>query len=126
MRHRLLPLPCVCKAEWRCPPLTDPFLQHAVRREPDRVFDPFAFEILIDFGIGEAGVGAEIEARDLASIARHNRLQDVRPAVGTVNVPRSQRAAFQVAILVEDEQRTDLRCSRSCDHRGCGQLTVSN
>ena len=49
-------------------------------------FDPFALEILVDFGIGEAGVGAEIDARQLAAIAGHDRLQCALPSIGAVHV----------------------------------------
>jgi len=45
--------------------MTDPFLQGAVGGKPDRVFDALGLEEVIDVGIGEAGVGAEIDARDL-------------------------------------------------------------
>ncbi len=60
--------------------IADAFLQDAVGRQPNGVFDPFPFEILVDLGIGEAGVGAEIEARNLAAIAGHDRLQDALPS----------------------------------------------
>jgi hypothetical protein len=63
------------------------------------------FEILIDLGIGEAGVGPEIDARELATIPRHDRLQHCLPSVGAVNIARAQRATFQIAELVEHEQR---------------------
>ena len=76
--------------------IADPFLQDSVRRKPDRVFDPFGFEILVDIRIGEAGVGAEIDARQLAAIARHDRLQNAFPAVGAVKVAGPQSAAFEI------------------------------
>jgi hypothetical protein len=85
--------------------VADAFLQDAVRRKPDRVLDAFRFQILVDIGIGEARVGAEIDARDLAAIARHDGLQHIPPAVGAVNVVGTKRAAFQIAELVEHEQR---------------------
>jgi len=85
--------------------IADAFLQDAIGGQPDCVFDPFAFEILVDIGIGEAGVGAEVDARKLAAIARHDRLQYALPTVGAVNIAGSQRAAFQIAELVEHEQQ---------------------
>lgn len=51
--------------------VADPVLQDAVRRKPDRVFDPFGFKIFVDIEIGEARDSVEIDARDLAAIARH-------------------------------------------------------
>src|SRR5271166_4387148 len=85
--------------------IADAFLQYAVGGQPNGVFDPFAFEILVDLGIGETRVGAEIDARDLALIARHDRLQHALPFIGAVNIARAQGAALQIAKLVEHEQR---------------------
>jgi len=84
--------------------IADPFLQDAVRGKPDRVFDAFGFEILIDIRIGEARVGAKIDARDLAAIALHDRLQNALPAIGAVDVAGTKRTAFQIAKLIEQEQ----------------------
>ena len=85
--------------------VADPLLQDAVGRKPDRILDPLRFEELVDIGIRKAGVGAEIEARDLAPIACHDRVEHVVPAVGAVHVAGTKRTAFQVAELVEHEQR---------------------
>ena len=41
----------------------------------------------------------------LPLIARHDRLQHAVPPVGAVNVAGTQGAAFQIAKLVEHEQR---------------------
>jgi hypothetical protein len=46
-----------------------------------------------------------MDARDLAAIARYDRLQDAFPAVGAEHVAGPQGAALQIAILVEHEQR---------------------
>ena len=43
--------------------IADTLLQDAVRRQANGVFDPLGFEELVDIGIGEAGVGPEIDAR---------------------------------------------------------------
>ena len=40
--------------------MANAFLQDAVGRKPNGVFDPFAFEVLIDHGIGEAGADSII------------------------------------------------------------------
>src|SRR6516165_10791078 len=42
---------------------------------------------------------------DLALVARHDRLEHVVPAVSAVHVPGTQSTAFEVAKLVEHEQR---------------------
>ena len=85
--------------------IADPLLKDAVRRKSNGVFDPFSLQIFVHLGIGEAGIGAEIDARDLALIPRHDRLQNAFPSTGAVNVARAQSAAFQIAELVEHEQR---------------------
>ena len=85
--------------------VADPVLQDPVRRQQDRVFDSFGFEIFVDIGIGKAGVSAKIDARDLAAIARHDGIMHTLPAIGAVDVAGTTRAALQIAELIEDEQR---------------------
>ena len=53
--------------------IADPALQDLVGRQPDRVLDPLGFQELVDLRHGEGRVGPEIDARDLAPIARHDR-----------------------------------------------------
>jgi hypothetical protein len=79
-------------------------LQDAVCRQTYGVFDPFDFEKLVDLGIGKAGIGSEINERDLAAIARHDRLQNLIPAICAGDVAGTKRAPFEVAELVEQEQ----------------------
>jgi hypothetical protein len=74
--------------------VADAFLEHAVGRQPDRVLEALR--------VGKGGIGAEIEARDLAPIARHDRVKHVLPAVGAMHVARTKGAAFQIAELVEE------------------------
>jgi hypothetical protein len=81
--------------------VADPVLQDAVRRKPDRVLDPFGFKIFVDIRIGEGGIGAEIDARDLAAIARHDTIKHTLPAIGAVDVAGTKRAALQIAELIE-------------------------
>ncbi len=50
--------------------IADPFLQDAIGGKPNGVSYAFGFQVFVDLGIGEARVGAEINARDLAVIAR--------------------------------------------------------
>ncbi len=45
---------------------------------------------LIDPRIGKAGVGAEIKARDLATIAQHDRFQHALPSIGAMNIAGAQ------------------------------------
>jgi hypothetical protein len=52
---------------------------------------------LIDFRVSEARVGAEIDARDLAPVTRHDRVEHFLPAVRAVHVAGTQSAALQTA-----------------------------
>src|SRR6516165_3899771 len=85
--------------------IADPLLQHLVGRKADCVLDPLGFQELVDPWHGEGRIGAEIEARNLAPIARHDRFEPVFPAVGAVDVAGTQRATFRIAELVEHKKR---------------------
>src|SRR4029077_11330153 len=85
--------------------VANPALQDLVGRQPDRVFDPLRLQELVDFWHCKGRVRPEIDARDLALIARHDRLENTIPTIGAVHVAWTQRAAFQVAELVEHEER---------------------
>jgi hypothetical protein len=61
-----------------------------VRGKPDRILDPLGFEKLIDLRICETRVGSQIDARNLASISRHDWLQHAIPTVGAVDVAGTQ------------------------------------
>ena len=89
--------------------VADPLLQDVVLRQADRVLDPLGFEVFVDLGICEARVGPEIDARHLALVARYDRREHVSPSVGAVDIAGTQRATFQIAELVEDEQRVEAR-----------------
>ena len=80
-------------------------LQNAVGRQPDRVLVAFGLQELVDLGVGKGGIGAEVVAEVALPVAGHDRFEHVLPAVRRVNVARTQRAAFQIAELVEHEQR---------------------
>jgi hypothetical protein len=41
--------------------MADPPLQHLVGRQADRVADAFLLQQLVDLGLGERGIGAEVE-----------------------------------------------------------------
>jgi len=85
--------------------MADPFLQDPGGRQANGVFDPFVFEVVVNVGIGEAGVASKVDARDAAFVARHDRLEHVVPSVGAMDVAGAKGAALQVAKLVEHEQR---------------------
>src|SRR5499427_9470057 len=55
--------------------VANPTLQDLVGRQSDRILDPLRFEKLVDLGHGEGCIGSKIDARDLASIALHDRVE---------------------------------------------------
>ena len=91
--------------DWPLEQISDPPLQDGVFRQTNGVFDPFGFEELVDLWVCEAGIGPKIDARDLASVTRHDRVEHFLPAVCAVDVAGTQGTAFQIAELIEHEQR---------------------
>ena len=80
-------------------------LEDAVGRQPDRVLVAFGFQELVDLGVGEGSIGTKVAAKVALPVAGHDRFEHVPPAIRRMDVARSQRALFEVAELVEHEQR---------------------
>src|SRR4051794_28407007 len=95
--------------------MSDPILQHLVGRQPDRVAGTLGFEILVDLRIGEGCITPEIQMLYNAPVTRNHRLQHRAPAVGTMDVARSQHTPLDIAELIEHEQRMIA---------GAGEMTV--
>ncbi len=83
--------------------MADALLQNAVGRQADRVIAAFGFEERLDLGAGAGVIGAEVAAKLALPIARHDRFEQVLPAVRRMDVARAQRGTLQVAELVEHE-----------------------
>src|SRR5262245_2388676 len=71
---------------WTLEQITDPVLEDLVGRQPDRILDPFGFQVFVDARHGEGCIGPEIDARYLALVACDDRLERTAPAVGAVHV----------------------------------------
>ena len=84
--------------------IADLLLEDLVGGKPDRILDPLRFQELVDPWHGECGVGTEVEARYSAAIARNDRLKHALPTIGAMHIAGTERAAFEVAELVEQEQ----------------------
>ena len=85
--------------------VADPALQDLVGRQPDRVFGPLRLQELVDFWHCKGRIRPEIDAGDLALVARHDRLESTVPDVGAAQVTGTQCAACEITELVEHEQR---------------------
>ena len=78
-------------------------MQDPVGRQADCVADAFGFEEFVDLGIGEGRVARKIQALHDVPVAGDHRLQHRSPAGGTVHVAWPQRAALDIAELIEYE-----------------------
>jgi len=85
--------------------VSDLFLQDAVGRQSDRVSYAFGFEELIDLGVGEGRIAAEIEPLHRAPVTGDHRLQHFPPAISRMDVTGAQGTPLQIAQLVEHKQR---------------------
>jgi len=79
-------------------------LQDVIGRQPDRIAVSLGFEELVDLQVREGQVASEIAALHRA-VAGDRGLQHRAPAVGAVDVPRTQGTALHIAELVEHEKR---------------------
>src|SRR5262245_64940692 len=86
--------------EWR-----DLRLEHLISRETNGVLEPLRFQVLVHVRQGEGCIPTQQSAESLAPIPRDHWVEHLAPAVGTVHVAGPQCAPFQVAVLVEHEQR---------------------
>src|SRR3954449_8006664 len=85
--------------------MPDLVLQDLVGRQADCVAGTLGFEELVNLGIREGCVTSEIQMLHDAPVTRDHRLQQRAPAVSAVDVARPQDTAFDIAELVEHEQR---------------------
>src|SRR5215208_6697866 len=85
--------------------MSDLVLQDLIGRQADRVAGTLGFEELVNLGVRAGCVTPEIQMLHDAPVTRAHRLQQRAPAVGTMDVARSQRAPFNIAELVEHKQR---------------------
>ena len=89
----------------------NPPLQHLVGRQADRVANAFGLQQLVDLGLGERRVGAEVEGDAPIAVAGDDRLQHQAPVFGAVGIAAPQQTTLQVAELVEQEERMVARAA---------------
>jgi hypothetical protein len=83
--------------------ILDLLLKNLIGRQPDRVVVVFGLQELIDLWICKGRIGAKVTTLEPAPIAGHDRPQHVLPTIGTMDIARTQRGAFQIAELIEHE-----------------------
>jgi hypothetical protein len=91
--------------------VSDPLLQDRVGRQADGVADPLGLEQLVELGLGEGRIAAEIKNKASATIAGDHWHQGGAPAVGAMHVAGPEHAALEIAELVEHEQRVVARAA---------------
>ena len=69
------------------------------------------FQEVVYAGGGEGRIGAEIAFELLVPVSDDDRLKHQTPILGAVNVARAQKAPFEIAELVEAEQRVVTRAA---------------
>src|SRR5215210_6187663 len=80
-------------------------LENSIGGQADHIAVVLRFQELIDLRRGKTRIGPEIAPLHRGPVAGDDRLQHLTPALGGGDVAGPQGAAFQVAELVEHEQR---------------------
>jgi len=66
--------------------IRDPLLKHLIGGPSNHILEVFGLQELVDRRVCKRGIGTEVAALELASVAGHDRLRHVLPAVGTMDV----------------------------------------
>ena len=80
-------------------------LEHLVGGQADRVLEALRLQVLVYVREREGRITAQEASEGLATIPRDHRVEYLVPTVRAGDVARSERAPFQVAVLIEHEQR---------------------
>ena len=83
----------------------DVSLEDRVGLEADGVLVALGFQVVVEIGQGKGGIAPKEPPLGPVAIPRHHRLQHRAPVIGAVDVAGAQHGPFEVAKLVEDEQR---------------------
>jgi hypothetical protein len=67
--------------DWSLKQIPDPLLENLIGGQPDRVFEFFGLQELVDLRDREGGIGTEVAALEIASVAGHDRLRHLLPTV---------------------------------------------
>jgi hypothetical protein len=73
--------------------------------QADRVLEALGLQVLVDVRQREGRIGAEGTPAHPAAIAGDDRIEHVAPAPRAVHVACAECAPFEIAVLVEDEER---------------------
>ena len=85
--------------------VADTVLKDGIGLETDRVSVALCLQKLIDVRGGEGGITPEAASQVPFPVTLNDRLQNAAPTIGAVDVAGTQGTAFQIAELIEHEQR---------------------
>jgi len=88
-----------------CKQLGDLRLEHLIGGQTDRVLKALRLQVLVHVREREGRIAAQEASEGLATIPRDHRVEHLAPAVRAVHIARSERAPFEIAVLVEHEER---------------------
>src|SRR3954454_22814331 len=91
--------------------MSNPALENGIGGQADHVPVVLRFQEFVDLRRGKTRVGSEVAPLHRGPVTGDDRLQHLTPALGGVDVARTQGAAFQVAELIENEQRVIARAA---------------
>ena len=92
--------------------MTDSRLENLICGKADRVLNPFGFQELVHIRLSEGSITSKGDSFDGSLIAGNDRLEDVFPAIGAVDVSGTKRASLQIAELIEHEERMVTRATK--------------
>jgi len=86
-------------------------LEYLIGGKADPVLDALQFEIPTHPRLRKGGVATKCDAFGGLLVARYDWLEHRFLAVGAMHVARTKRASFQIATLIEDEERMVARAA---------------
>src|SRR5271169_6786966 len=81
------------------------FVQGVIGWKSDGIQKAFLFQILIKVWIGKGGIASKVAVDLFATITGYNRIKNVPPVLGTMDITLPEHGTFDVSMLIEAEER---------------------
>jgi len=85
--------------------MLDTLLQYLVSRKPDGIANVPWLQVFVCLWFGKGSISPEQQPPFFLLVSLHNRLQDLPPALSTVDIARPQHRPFAIPELVEAKER---------------------
>jgi len=92
-------------SNWACQQMLNFLIEYFICREPYCIQKAFSFQVFINFWLCKCGITTEVSPYFLVLIPVNDRLYQLPPTVGTVNIARPKHRSFTIPELIEAEQR---------------------